>query len=137
MRTSKLKRLRQIIEQAAEFLDDKDAMEGVELFPAWDGAADYEVGQRVRYEGILYRCIQGHTAQPGWKPADAPSLWVQICETHDGTEDDPIPYEGNMALESGKYYIQGDHLYRCIRDTVNPVYSPLAELVGLYVELVW
>ena len=28
------------------------------------------------------------------------------------------------------------HLYRCTRDTIKPVYNPLAELVGLYVERV-
>jgi hypothetical protein len=39
-----------------------------------------------------------------------------------------------MALENGKHYIQGGVIYLCNRDTVNPVYNPLAELVGLYVE---
>ena len=48
--------------------------------------------------------------------------------------DDPIPYSGNMVLETGKYYIQNAAVYRCIRDTVNPVYNALAELVGTYVE---
>ena len=49
-------------------------------------------------------------------------------------EEDPIPYNGNMALESGKYYLQNSKIYRCTRDTVNPVYNALSELVGLYVE---
>lgn len=53
-----------------------------------------------------------------------------------GTLADPIPYSGNMALESGKYYIQDYVIYLCNRDTINPVYNPLAELVGLYVETV-
>jgi hypothetical protein len=39
-----------------------------------------------------------------------------------------------MALEAGKYYVQDGVIYRCIRDTENPVYSPLAQLVGTYVE---
>lgn len=52
----------------------------------------------------------------------------------EGTLDDPIPYSGNMALESGKYYIQDGVAYRCTRDTVNPVYNALADLIGLYVE---
>ena len=37
-------------------------------------------------------------------------------------------------MESGKYYSQGGAVYLCTRDTVNPVYSALADLVGLYVE---
>lgn len=48
---------------------------------------------------------------------------------------DPIPYNGNMALESGKYYSQNGLVYLCTRDTVNPVYNALADLVGMYVEI--
>ena len=64
------------------------------------------------------------------------TLWEQICETHDGTKYDPIPYDGNMTLESGKYYTQSGMTYLCSRDTVNPVYNALSELVGIYVEVV-
>ena len=53
-----------------------------------------------------------------------------------GTLADPIPYSGNMALENGKHYIQNGVIYICIRDTVNPVYHALSELVGVYVEAV-
>ena len=70
------------------------------------------------------------------EPENAPALWTEICETHAGTLDDPIPYSGNMALESGKYYSQSGAVYLCTRDTVNPVYSELSELLGLYVEKV-
>lgn len=38
-----------------------------------------------------------------------------------------------MALESGKYYTQSGMTYLCNRETVNPVYHALADLVGLYV----
>ena len=41
-----------------------------------------------------------------------------------------------MALESGKYYSQDNVTYLCNRDTGNPVYHALSELVGLYVERV-
>ena len=30
--------------------------------------------------------------------------------------------------------VYGYKVYRCTRDTVNPVYNALSELVGLYVE---
>lgn len=54
---------------------------------------------------------------------------------HDGTQYDPIHYDGNMTLESGKYYIQDYVIYQCTRDTGIPVFNPLAELVGIYVEI--
>ena len=50
--------------------------------------------------------------------------------------EDPIPYDGNMALESGKYYSQSGAVYLCTRDTVNPVYNALADLVGIYVKTI-
>ena len=78
MRASKAKRLRSLIEALAEYLQDGEALEAPELFRKWDGAAQYRKDQRVRYEGILYRCLQEHQAQAGWNPQDASSLWAQV-----------------------------------------------------------
>lgn len=63
------------------------------------------------------------------------ALYAVIDVAHAGTQDDPIPYNGNMALQSGKYYTQNNILYLCNRSTGQPVYNALAELVGLYVEV--
>ena len=62
-------------------------------------------------------------------------LYTVVDVAHSRTQDDPIPYNGNMALQSGKYYTQNNILYLCNRDTGQPVYNALAELVGLYVEV--
>ena len=136
MTRTKAKQLRQLIEQLAVTLDDETALTGVELFPIWTIDRVYAVGDKVQRNGKLWRCIQAHTSQAGWEPENAASLWTEICESHAGTLEDPIPYNGNMALESGKYYSQNSKIYRCTRDTVNPVYNALSELVGLYVEKV-
>ena len=115
-------------------LDDNTALRMVEFYPEWASDTDYTAGYKVQRGGKLWRCIQAHTSQIGWEPENAASLWTEICESHSGTLEDPIPYNGNMALESGKYYMQDGKIYRGIRDTVNPVYNALSELVGLYVE---
>lgn len=115
-------------------VDDAAALRWRMLYPAWAAGTAYNAGERVQREKKLYRCLQGHTAQAGWEPETAASLWTEICESHAGTAGDPIPYGGNMVLEEGKYYSQDGVTYRCTRDTVDPVYHPLAELVGLYVE---
>lgn len=128
------RKLRPIIEQAAQSLDDRTALSAVALYPAWAAGVDYATGYKVQHGGRLWRCVQAHTSQTGWEPENAPSLWTEICESHEGTLDDPIPYNGNMVLEAGKYYSQSGAVYLCTRDTVNPVYSALADLVGLYVE---
>lgn len=90
----------------------------------------------MQYGGLLYKVTTAHTSQADWTPDTAATLFTRIDENHAGTEGDPIPYEGNMALESGKYYMQDYAIYKCIRDTGNPVYHPLADLVGVYVEAV-
>ena len=115
-------------------VDDNTALRMVEFYPEWAENTEYTIGYKVQRNGKLWRCIQAHTSQTGWEPENAASLWTEICESHAGTLEDPIPYNGNMALESGKYYMQDGKIYRCIRDTGNPVYNALSELVGLYVE---
>lgn len=115
-------------------VDDNTALRMTEFYPEWAAGQDYPVGFKVQRGGALYKALQAHTSQTEWEPENATALWTEICETHAGTLDDPIPYSGNMALESGKYYSQSGAVYLCTRDTVNPVYSALADLVGLYVE---
>lgn len=115
-------------------VDDQTALRMLEFYPEWVADTDYTAGYKVQRGGKLWRVLQAHTSQAGWEPENAASLWEQINETHDGTLDDPIPYDGNMALTSGLYYIQDYTIYLCTRDTVNPVYNPLAELVGIYVN---
>ena len=115
-------------------VDDNTALRMVAFYPEWAENAEYTAEYKVQRNGKLWRCIQAHTSQAGWEPENAASLWTEICESHAGTLEDPIPYSGNMALESGKYYMQDGKIYRCTRDTGNPVYNALSELVGLYVE---
>lgn len=117
-------------------VDDATALRMTEFYPEWATDTAYTAGYKVQYGGKLWRCVQAHTSQAGWEPENAASLWTEICEAHDGTKYDPIPYSGNMALENGKYYSQSGKTYLCNRDTGNPVYNALADLVGLYVELV-
>ena len=115
-------------------VDDNTALRMTEFYPEWAADTEYTIGYKVQRNGKLWRALQAHTSQAGWEPENAASLWTEICESHAGTLEDPIPYSGNMALESGKYYMQDGKIYRCTRDTGNPVYNALSELVGLYVE---
>ena len=115
-------------------VDDATALRMVAYYPAWTAGTAYAVGDRLVYNGDLYKVLQAHTAQDTWLPgAGTESIYVRIDEQHDGSKYDPIPYSGNMALVSGKYYSQSGKTYLCNRDTGNPVYNALAELVGLYV----
>lgn len=123
----------------AESLDDEQAVDVPALFPTWEGLIGerVEAGKRLFYGGRLWKVIQAHTVQAEWTPDVATSLFAEVAaDQEQGTIDNPIPYNGNMALEEGKYYTQGGAVYLCIRDTINPVYNDLSALVGLYVQIV-
>ena len=117
-------------------VDDNTALRMRSYYPQWQSGMDYPVGYKVQYGDRLWRCRQAHSAIAGWEPPNVASLWEQVCESHTGAENDPIPYEGNMALIQGLFYVQDGVWYRCIRDTGVPVHHRLEELVGIYVERV-
>lgn len=133
----KARHLRPYIEEAAASLPDEDALEAVELFPVWMPDTLYERGVRIQYGGKLWRVEQTHTSQAHYPPgAGTEALYSEVQKPGQGdTPDNPIPYNGNMALLDGKYYSQYGVVYYCFRDTGVPVYSNLADLVELYVEV--
>lgn len=112
MKRKHLLTLRQKIEQAAVSLPDTDALDAVELFPAWKVDHDYAVGDRVQDEGTLYKCLQAHTSQASWKPADAPSLWVRVDDPSiewpewvQPTGSTDAYAKGAKVSHNGKHYI--------------------------------
>lgn len=125
------------VKQARQITDDQEALELQILYKSWDQqiGKQLNVGEYVQHEGKLYRVLQAHTAQSTWAPGNGTeSLFVVIDKEHTGTLDDPIPYEGNMELFNGKYYIQNEVVYLCTRDSGAPLYNDLSSLVGIYVE---
>ncbi|HYF63612.1 MAG TPA: carbohydrate-binding protein, partial [Herpetosiphonaceae bacterium] len=42
---------------------------------AWTPGTTYQAGAQVTYNGLVYECLQGHTAQVGWEPPNVPALW--------------------------------------------------------------
>ena len=137
-----VRNLRPYIEQAAQSLPDADGLKAKALYPRWEtlvkkGSVTAEAGFRFTHNGNLYKCLNANpTFQSDWIPGDGTAaLYVRIDEAHAGTLADPIPYDGNMELKAGLYYTQSGVMYLCNRNTGQPVYNSLAELVGLYVEI--
>ena len=125
------------VKQARQITDDQEALELQILYKSWEQqiGKQLNVGEYVQHEGKLYRVLQAHTAQNTWAPGNGTeSLFVVIDKEHAGTLEDPIPYEGNMELFNGKYYIQNEVVYLCIRDSGTPLYHELSTLIGTYVE---
>lgn len=119
-------------------LTDNDALSVKSVYPEWETLIGKEVkqGDKMQCDGRLWKVLQQHTVQEQWRPGTGTeSLYTEIVESASGTADDPIPYNNNMELEQGKYYSQDGVTYLCTRNTEIPVYQPLADLVGIYVEL--
>ena len=105
-------KLRPYIEKAALSLSDEDALEAVDLFPKWDpNHTQYLIDDKVKYNSILYRCLQSHIPQESWDPVSAPSLWAKVLipdpnvvpewEQPDSTN----PYQiGDRVMFEGQIY---------------------------------
>lgn len=123
-------------------ISDKDALAIKSVYPAWESliGGSAAKGMKLQYNNKLWKVLQNHTIQEQWKPGTGTeSLYTEVVEsTGDvevGTKENPIPYNNNMELENGKYYSQNGVVYKCTRDTGQPVYNPLSDLVGIYVEV--
>lgn len=103
--------------------------------PIWKVGIDVVKGHRYQYGEDLWEVLQGHKTQENWKPSlETASLWKRVDEEHAGTKDDPIPYAPPMEIFKDKYYTQSKVLYKCIRDSGQPLSHNLSDLVGNYVE---
>lgn len=124
-------------------LTDEESLYFKSLYPLWEDLCKQKYttekeGFKFQYNNKLYKTIQPSlTFQSNWVPDNGTeSIYVRIDEEHEGTLNDPIPYDGNMILEKDKYYIQNNEIYKCINNSINPVYNTLEELVKIYTEKV-
>lgn len=119
-------------------MSNTEALSVKEFYPEWSAdSVQVKQGEKYEYNGKLYEVVQDHTTQSNWSPGNQSSLWVEVVEDHEGTLEDPIPYNEElnpmwqgMILEEGKYYTQSGVVYKCIRNTGNKVTHNLADLVS-------
>ena len=102
--------LRPYIEKAASSLTDEDALQAVELFPQWVVEHAYVVGERLQYNGVLYRVVQAHTSQADWAPDKTPALFVVVSldewpEFVQPTGAHDAYKKGDKVTFNGKHYI--------------------------------
>ena len=76
----KARKLRPIIEQATESLDDKDASESVELFPHLKGNGSLiKAGTRINWNGVLKQAAVDLWDTDDNTPDNAQTLWADIA----------------------------------------------------------
>lgn len=121
-------------------LTDEQSLQFKNLYPKWESfiGKSLEQNYKALYNDKLYKVRQKiNTVLENQAPSIATAaLYEEINETAAGTQEDPIPYNNNMELFEGKFYSQDGITYKCTRNTEQPVYHQLSELVGLYVEMV-
>lgn len=116
------KKLRPLIEKAMQSLDDTDALEAVALYPKWKSGVELLQGQRVSFDGTLYKVLQSHTSQDTWTPNVTPSLFAKVL----------IPDENVIAEweqpDSTNPHMAGDVVkhngFEWVSDVDNNVWEP-------------
>lgn len=122
------RKLRPIIEQAVQALDDETALEAVTLYPKWEIGIYYEAGLRLRHNDILYTVLQAHVSQADWPPDVAVSLFAKVLIP------DPDVIPAWEQPDSTNPYMTGDKVtyngkvYESVID--NNVWSPEAYPAG-------
>ena len=107
--------IRAAMDAAAAVLTDEQALRAAALYPAWSAQDTYDAGERVRFDGTLYKCLQPHAAQPDWTPTAAPSLWAKVLVSDTG---EPLPWE---QPESTNPYMKGDKVTHAGRTWVSTI----------------
>lgn len=102
--------LRSQIEDNAGGMSDYMALQYTEPFAPWSGdGVAYKAGDRVRYNGILYKVLQDHISQGDWRPDSTSSLYAKVLIPDPGVvpeweqPDSTNPYsKGDKVLHGGK-----------------------------------
>ena len=113
--------IRAIMEQQATTLTDEVALTVPEMFPKWTARA-YAMGERARYQGILYKCVQAHPANETYTPDVAVSLWARVLndeirewEQPDSTNPymtgDRVCYQGHVWESTIDYNVYAPDVY--------------------------
>ena len=94
-----------------------------EIFPAWSAnSVKYKTGDKISYNGVLYKVLQDHTSQESWKPDVAPSLFTKILTSTDNTPKSWVQPDSTNAYKKGDRVTYNGKIYDSVID--NNVWSP-------------
>ncbi|MCR4963279.1 MAG: hypothetical protein K6B40_05295 [Firmicutes bacterium] len=64
--------------EGAKNLSDTDALQVPMLYPRWRPGEEYTTGDRLYYDGKLWRALTDHVSQVSWSPGVSPSLFAEV-----------------------------------------------------------
>lgn len=125
---------RKALQMFAASLDDDRAMEVATIYDPWVVGKAYVVGEFLIYgenpvgDPQLYKVVQGHTSQEGWKPDATPALYEAIGLDESGYPVWAQPTGAHDAYNAGDLVNYNGTLYRSLID--GNTYSPEAYPAG-------
>lgn len=115
-------RMQNLLDNVTAILTDEQAEQIPQAFTEWKIGVQYSIGARVRYNDILWKCIQEHTSQENWIPSDTPSLWARVHSEEGEILDWVQPLGAEDAYMTGD---QVKHLEKTWKSEVdNNVWEP-------------
>lgn len=111
-----LNAVKTMLKSSTEELSDEDALDVAALFPTWKGkiGIPVSIGERLWYDGKLYKVIQAHTPQEDWTPDVTQSLYaeVSIAEIPDWVQ----PISAETAYHIGDKVRYNDKVWESVVD---------------------
>lgn len=138
----RLRNAKDIISQITREINDygltnKEVNDVVEFLPKWEDYIGKSLtkGFKVQYEKKPYKVLKGLSNIVEVHTPDITKSEYGLISEHNGTKEDPIPYERWMLIEKDVYYTQNGKLYVGILDAPNGYDADLATLLTLAKEV--
>ena len=106
-------------------LDENELLGMIDLYESYEIGKSYKIDDIFKYEGKLYKVIQGHTSQKNWIPSELPALYLNMMP--DSVIPEWIPPTGSQdAYNTGDKVIFEGRVYESLIDgnTWSPVDYP-------------
>ena len=62
---------------------DEVALQVPNLYPTWKVEKNYQIGERVLYNEVLYKVLQDHLSQETWTPDVSISLFAKVLNPNE------------------------------------------------------
>ena len=115
-------RYRTALVKGSASLTDTDALTAPMLFPRWAVDTAYTTGERLYYNGELYKVLLDHTSQADWTPDVAVSLYVRVDDPSIEWPEWRPPQGAHDAYMAGDKVSHNDKHW--ISDVDNNVWEP-------------
>ena len=109
MTEARARQLREVLSNAMQLVSDEIAIENPFMYPEWEEGKTFtndDIGFKFRYNGVLYKVLQGHTTNVAYPPDTTPSLYAEVLAGQGGTEIGEW-----VQPDSTNPYMLGDRVY--------------------------